>query len=367
METSRSSTLPPVMDARQIHEHNRRSVPPNKVAEKLKRAFECAQKHLNDGFNSNWLFAKEMLKTIHRKLKDNVGIAWDQGSRPAMEDMYLRTKLKFEVKGVGVTVPLFAVFDGHRGAECADFLQKFVPGYFEKRLPLALEAEDQDAALFNLFKVAFVKLGSDYRYFYYHHTGRWPLAGTTAIMGQIIGENLWVANVGDSRAILSLQDSSAVALSEDAKPGFDGENLKYTRGAEKRGGRVDFDEDGVCRVEKDTGIAFATARAVGHSETHSGLHARSKVIKYPLKNLKKEEGSTKKNILFLASDGVFDVASTTQIASAIQEASSMPLDMLAATIITSCANAHSGDNMTGMVVDLTPFIPTAGAVTKTKC
>lgn len=104
-------------------------------------------------------------------------------------------------------------------------------------------------------------------------------------------------------------------------------------------------------------MALSTARAVGHSEIDSGVNPRSKVIKYPLKDLtNKVGGKSGNNIIFIGCDGIFDVASSEQVSQTIQQVSKMPPHKIAEMIVTKAYHAKSGDNLSGLVVNLTSFI-----------
>jgi len=60
--------------------------------------------------------------------------------------------------------------------------------------------------------------------------------GTTAVVSLLIGDHLYVANAGDSRAILVKKGARPVALSVDHKPSLPEEQKRIT----DLGGRVVF-------------------------------------------------------------------------------------------------------------------------------
>lgn len=355
---TKTSDVKPLSNT-EILESNRRFVPTEPIPNKLKDAFDCAQKHLSDGFNLAWRSTDLPKKYIemHSSLgSEYVGIASAQGVRPAMQDTHLATVLNVKIsKEKTVDVPLFAIFDGHGGEHCAKYLKEHLPKYLKNQLRSALSADDKDWVIFNLLKLTFVRLGKDYREHHKKFNATVPLSGSTALMALLIDHYLWVACVGDTRAIISSPDAT-IALSEDAKPGRGEENLKYNRSAEKRGGIVLLFDNGIYRVQKNLDMALSTARAVGHSETETGINPRSKVVKYDLKNLSRKAG-TGDCFLMIGCDGIFDVASSQQVSRTIQKFSKKSPKEIAQTLITKAFEAKSSDNLSALIFKLNPFIP----------
>lgn len=325
--------------AQNIIKFNRRIIPPSKVQDSLNQEFIDAQSHLNDCSvePSRWRFAKP--EKCHEQLTiekiGRIGVVHMQGMRPTMEDRHIATQLAINVKGQMFQIPLYGIFDGHGGDACARYLSKHLAGYLETHLEntlsLANSLAEEDAIIFNVLKLSFVDLGAKYRK-YYGGGG-----GSTANVAIIYKNQLWVANVGDTRAIL-VANGTVIALSEDAKPGWE----KYKKGVENRHSSV-IEVEGVPRV----GGNLATARAVGHSESKSGVNPRAKVIKYPLDQL-----SAGKNFLIIACDGLWDVASSIQVAKTVHKVSDLPPEQIASLLARKAFQANSSDNLSILVVPL---------------
>lgn len=325
--------------AQNITRFNRRIIPSSKVQDTLSQEFKDAQSHLNECAvePSRWKFAKpeKCKEQLTMEKIGRIGIAHMQGMRPQMEDRHIAAQMVFNIKDQVHQVPLYGIFDGHGGVACARYLSKHLASYLkshlENAISLAQSIEEEEAAIFNTLKLAFVDLGAKYRKLY---SGE---GGSTANIAIIFKNQLWVANVGDTRAIL-VANGAATALSEDAKPGLE----KYKKGVETRHATV-IEVEGVPRV----GGNLATARAVGHSEVHSGVNPRAKVIKYSLSQL--PQG---KNFLIIACDGLWDVASSTQVAKTVNKVSHLNPEEIASFLARKAFEANSSDNLSVLVVPL---------------
>lgn len=132
-------------------------------------------------------------------------------------------------------------------------------------------------------------------------------SGTTLVAVYVCGQRYWVANIGDSRAVLARNDGSelvAIDLSHDQKPSLDSEKDRIL----KHGGFVgDPDEEGLSsRVYLDeacTKVGLAVSRSIGdHILKHAGVIAEPDVIEYTVEENDK--------FYILASDGVWEFISS---------------------------------------------------------
>ncbi|KAI8331364.1 phosphatase 2C-like domain-containing protein [Chlamydoabsidia padenii] len=145
-----------------------------------------------------------------------------QGWRFTMEDAHTTIPEYKDTK-----TSFFAVFDGHGGSEVA----KYSGEHLHHRIL------DADAFRENKFREALIQgyLGIDEDLRADPLQDRVP-SGCTAVSALITEDNvLYVANVGDSRAVLCT-DGHAIALSEDHKP----TNDKETKRIKDAGGYVEF-------------------------------------------------------------------------------------------------------------------------------
>lgn len=152
------------------------------------------------------------------------GVHANMGARKAMEDAHtIIQDLNIESLSCLGLHPqsYFAVYDGHGGAEASSFLGdtlhhniidefRFKKKHFDPLLKLP--QEEIHAMIRQRLISAFEKTDEEFL-----HDSERPQAGSTATTVFIAGNQLFVANVGDSRTVLS-RKRLAVRLSNDHKP-----------------------------------------------------------------------------------------------------------------------------------------------------
>ena len=138
-----------------------------------------------------------------------------QGWRMSMEDAHI------SIPNLTADTGLFAVFDGHGGAEVAKFCSKYFPEELVKNPHFAtgnyktaleetflkmdtLLLDDNNGDLLREFKNDVDSMNS--------------FAGCTANVVLITKTEIYVANAGDSRALVYSNDGTVTALSVDHKP-----------------------------------------------------------------------------------------------------------------------------------------------------
>lgn len=116
-----------------------------------------------------------------------------------------------------VSVTYYAVFDGHGGADCAQFLRDNLHLDIKNKLMDHLDgikdADDINETLYTCIQRAFED--TDIKYKQKHPTVA-NQCGATAVVVLIIGNKLVCANVGDARAVLC-RNGKALDLSLDHK------------------------------------------------------------------------------------------------------------------------------------------------------
>ena len=147
--------------------------------------------------------------------------------------------------------------------------------------------------------------------------------------------NLWIANVGDSRALLIDPDGKVIQLSEDAKPTDD----RYEASIVKRGGEVSCG-----RVNLYLGVA----RSLGEYNIF-GVSARPKIVKVeePLSGWEDHKAVQ-------ACDGIFEVTNSDIAGEFVHQSLARQASdaAIAGQLVELAYEAGSNDNLSVIVTSL---------------
>ncbi|CAL9046698.1 unnamed protein product [Musa banksii] len=219
------------------------------------------------------------------------------------------------------SVSLFGIFDGHGGSRAAEYLKDHL---FENLMKHPLFMTDTKLAI----SETYLKTDSD---FLEAERIAFRDDGSTASTAIFIGNQLYVANVGDSRVVMS-KAGEAIALSDDHKPNRSDERNRI----ENAGGFVMW--AGTWRV----GGVLAMSRAFGNR------HLKQYVVAEP--EIQEEEVDQELELLVLASDGLWDVV-TNEDAVSIARMEEEP-EAAARKLTATAFSRGSADNITCIVVRL---------------
>lgn len=254
-----------------------------------------------------------------------------QGVRETMEDRHVLQS--------GTSGPhLFAVFDGHRGQEAAEYASRVFPRMLSQFLP---EADSVEAALAATF------LEVDYRFQeewsqdtvsrIAHHGGEERYPGCTALAAMVVGRRLLLANAGDSRAILC-RNGEAMALTRDHTGADDQERERIV----SSGGLLRW-RHGSWRIGE---AGLQVTRSLGDFDVKS-----QGVIAVPeVRELDLQAGDA---FLVLASDGLWDTISNEEVVGLVRDTVKQP-EMCAKRLAMEAFVRGSRDNITVVVVFLQP-------------
>jgi serine/threonine protein phosphatase PrpC len=171
----------------------------------------------------------------------------------------------------------------------------------------------------------------------------WDCQGSTAVLVYCVGPDLWTANVGDSRAILvGTRGSEPVPLTWDHKASVDEERARI----ESMGGDIKWmgdSHDGAYVINGNMSLS----RAIGDRDEKPVISATPTIQKFR-RNLASDR------FVVLASDGLWDVMSSEQVAAYVSEA----LDKggseseIATRLAHSAVEAGSDDNVSVVILML---------------
>ena len=292
----------------------------------------------------------------------NITIAHAQGRRPSMEDAHIVERIGFIANNVE-EMQISAVCDGHGGSGWSNYVAENIG----ERLKVRLEEFNQngltDVGIWNALKIAMVDLDLDLtaqgrpdriaiedhpQYESYKKNNMldeipeeelYDKSGTTINLAVRINGDLWIANVGDSRAILVDDDGGMLQISEDAAPN----DPYYQQPIEARAGTV----RGEKVVSPNRSSSIAVARALGDTQFEGAISARPKITKIPQSMLKNAT-------LIQTCDGVPEVSSSVDIAQKIHnwQGKEDATKNAALDLVASAYQAGSGDNLSAIVTKL---------------
>ncbi|KAG6482157.1 hypothetical protein ZIOFF_058788 [Zingiber officinale] len=238
------------------------------------------------GFASSSDTGKGKCKVSGRSIRHGYHLVKGKSSHP-MEDYLVAEFKKVNHNELG----LFAVFDGHLGHSVADYLRAHL---FENILKEPEFFSDIETAIRKAYDRTDNKI--------LEKTAELGRGGSTAVTAILInGSRLVVANVGDSRAVLS-KNGVAIQLSVDHEPSMDREMV------EEKGGFVSNIPGDVPRVDGQ----LAVTRAFGDGSLKKHLSSEPHVVD--------ETVDDDTEFLILASDGLWKVMSNQEAVDFIKEA-----------------------------------------------
>lgn len=238
-----------------------------------------------------------------------------RGKRATMEDFYDIKTSKVD----GQTVCLFGIFDGHGGSRAAEFLKKHLFENLMKHPEFPTNAKLAISETYQQTDMDFLDSEKD----------TFRDDGSTASTAVLVGNHLYVANVGDSRTIIS-KGGKAIALSEDHKPNRTDERKRI----ESAGGVVMW--AGTWRV----GGVLAMSRAFGNRMLKQFVVAEPEI--------QDQEIDEELELLVLASDGLWDVVPN-EDAISLAQAEEEP-EAAARKLTETAFTRGSADNITCIVV-----------------
>ena len=218
---------------------------------------------------------------------------------------------------------LLAVYDGHGGAECAEFTSRYLPLtlYHSLSLPESLFRKSLQQAFLNTNR-----LFLNYPEYMENESG------CTALVSMIVKNRLYVANAGDCRAVLGKADGTAVQLTNDHTINNPNEQqLLQQRGAKIINNRVQ-------------GHMMVT-RAIGDHSVAQYITAEPEITEIEL--------TQNDEFLIMASDGLWDVVSTEMATTLVRATVRVP-EMAAKRLALKAIELGSEDNISVVVAFLTP-------------
>jgi serine/threonine protein phosphatase PrpC len=319
------------------------------------------------------------------------GISEAIGARPTMEDRtivlqtlalepshgYYKNETKDDLDILAMT-SFAAVFDGHGGDECSNYLVDTLPHQIRQHMlaeheNLKRAVEDsrnanrqeqtEDAAsdlMRKILKTAYLKTDMD---FITPKDG--PQSGSTAATVLLLGRRLLAANVGDSRVVLCRGGGQCVELTSDHKPSRPDEAARVRAAGGFILHKRVMGELAITRAFGDKSFKMGIKAMLEESEDGPSKAAadQAKDLNAPLVSAEPEIASMilshNDEFLLLACDGLFDVfRSQDAIALARQELIAHrgePAEVARILSDQAIRVRRSRDNVSILIIVLRPF------------
>ncbi|RHY67143.1 hypothetical protein DYB38_005663 [Aphanomyces astaci] len=331
---------------------------PNATTKQLRRA-KAARRASHDAALAAFQQDMASRSQFHAipTLSIHVGVAWSQGTRDYMEDKHVVTHHLFP------TCALVAIFDGHNGTWAAEFAAAHISPLLASNEHLQQLAHQQNPleppdidAIYAILQAAFLALDDDILAYTIEHDRR---DGATAVVVLVMNGMVFVANAGDSRAILvvcrgdpstSLLSHDVERLSVDHKPNLPAEKARVLAA----GGDVVF--SGCWRVtHPKASVRLAVTRSLGDHPL-KGTSAKDKtpalVSAVPsIRHFTRRHGDT----VVVASDGLWDRVTDEEAMQQVvdnENISGHCEDRTAAALVEMALVRRTCDNVTVAVLTL---------------
>lgn len=288
---------------------------------------------------------KARLRLSRASLSERLSVAtgWIglTGVRPTMEDGHvINLVLRYEADNLEgsrtirdndrPSVCLFGIFDGHSGTACSNYLKTNLQSLISKERDVFYGATSEDVcealcrvflaadtAFANAFFAANKKYGD-------RSSVAIPTPGSTACIGILNEDKLYVANVGDSRAVLGRVNNPDLSvfhvdLSKDHKPGRSSETMRIlSAGGSVQASHISSNK---CLVSVGPLRVWPGGLSVSRGIGDFSLKANKELEKQgvrgdlisPYPEIRYTTTSICDQFLVIACDGVYDVLSSEEV------------------------------------------------------
>jgi len=264
--------------------------------------------------------SKETNELIQASKRFRVGYCDTIGRRPTMEDQIVI----LGSMGGESNEDYFAVFDGHGGSAASKYSGHHLHQILNKiSHENPLNSEEISHKMPSLLKESFHRCNAGLK-----SLGVCQETGSTAVVAYCRGSNLWVANAGDSRAVIS-KNGKAIRVTTDHKPTLDSERDRI------------LNLKGYVIFGRVNGV-LAVSRALGDFYFHPHVTCDPEIFgPYDVYN-------DEYQFMILACDGLWDVVDDNKAVQIILE--SKDPEEGAKKLVTTALQLLSTDNISVVVV-----------------
>eukprot|EP00347_Sterkiella_histriomuscorum_P007122 403350178 len=203
----------------------------------------------------------------------------------------------------------FGIYDGHGGSACADFLRDNLHQFVIKEP--SFPADPKEALM-----IGFVNAEKKFMELCQNENGIIDKSGSCAIVALIVEDMCYIANVGDSRAIMSSeQGHQIIELSRDHKPNDDLERKRIIEGGGQiyhRTATTNVDEKDPSKKEIVVGPLrvlpgrLSVSRTFGDAEAKIQKFGGNPNVVIATPEIRAFRISSEHDFIVLGCDGIFD-------------------------------------------------------------
>ncbi|EES98407.1 Protein phosphatase 2C [Giardia duodenalis] len=288
---------------------------------------------------------KARLRLSRASLSERLSVAtgWIglTGVRPTMEDGHvINLVLRYEADNLEgsrtirdndrPSVCLFGIFDGHSGTACSNYLKTNLQSLISKERDVFYGATSEDVceALCRVFLAADTSFANAFfaanKKYGDRSSVAIPTPGSTACIGILNEDKLYVANVGDSRAVLGRVNNADLSvfhvdLSKDHKPSRSSETMRIlSAGGSVQASHISSNK---CLVSVGPLRVWPGGLSVSRGIGDFSLKANKELEKQgvrgdlisPYPEIRYTTTSICDQFLVIACDGVYDVLSSEEV------------------------------------------------------
>lgn len=261
-----------------------------------------------------------------------------RGARHANEDAYCAITHKV---GADSQLAFYGVYDGHGGRAAVDLVSERLGNNVVAAVLATTEVQEGAAeaasssvdATVAAIRAAYLSTDNEF-------LGQGLRGGSCAATALVKDGNLYVANLGDCRAVMS-RDGTATALTSDHTAARGDERVRI----ESSGGYVSCGSNGVWRVQD----CLAVSRAFGDASLKRWVISEPEIRRHTL--------TAGCEFLVLASDGLWNKVSNQEAVDTVSRSSNYGRTSAGCCkeLVDMARSRGSRDDITVMVVDLKRF------------
>ncbi|KAM0909579.1 hypothetical protein ACQ4PT_014743 [Festuca glaucescens] len=265
-------------------------------------------------------------------------LASRRGARHANEDAYCAITHKVRADS---QLAFYGVYDGHGGRAAVDLVSERLGKNVVAAVLATTEPQEAAAVASSSVDATAATIRATYLATDSEFLGQGLRGGSCAATALVKDGDLYVANLGDCRAVMS-RDGTATALTSDQTAARGDERARI----KSSGGYVSCGTNGVWRVQD----CLAVSRAFGDASLKRWVISEPEITRHTL--------TAGCEFLVLASDGLWNKVSNQEAVDAVSRSNNSGRDNSAGCckeLVDMARSRGSRDDITVMVVDLKRF------------